>query len=239
MSNRYFGNFSNNTLTLENDDIFHLTKVLRIKKHETIEVVAAETLFLAQVKDYNPFSLEIISHTPLITENSLKTTLIYALPKGDKLDFVLQKSVELGVHNIIIVETERSIAKITKDKEASKLLRYQKIIKNAAMQSKRDFIPQVLGPMALKDALLLPSTLKLMAHEKATLPFAKMLLDLKEEPATLSVLVGPEGGFSESEVKLAEDAGYHIISFGKTILRSETAPLYALSVINNYKEGLK
>lgn len=239
MSYRFFGTLVNDSLTLHSDDVFHLTKVLRITKDEKIEIVAANKLYLATVQSFNPFSLDIKEIKEIKLEDTGKITLFYALPKGDKLEFVIQKSVELGVSEIILVDTERSIGKIKKDKLDAKINRYLKIIKSAAMQSKRDFLPEIKGPLPFDAALKKVFSLRLFAHEKATLPLAKVLRDLKDLPETISLFVGPEGGFSEDEVKKAVAAGYLSISFGASVLRSETAPLYGLSVLNNYKEGLK
>lgn len=238
MSYRFFGEFKDSELTLSSDDIFHMSRVLRIKADEKVEIVADNKLFSVYVKSFNPFTIEIIDVKELIKEE-MEITLIYALPKGDKLDLVLQKSVELGVDHIILVDSERTITKIHQHKVGAKLDRYQKIIRSAAMQSKRNTLPLVRGPMPLSKALKLDFALKLMAHEKATLPFAKVVKELKQVPSSISILVGPEGGFSDEEVKMATTFNYKVISYGPLILRSETAPLYALSVINNYKEGLK
>ncbi len=238
MSYRFFGEFKDSELTLSSDDIFHMSRVLRIKADEKVEIVADNKLFSVYVKSFNPFTIEIIDVKELIKEE-MEITLIYALPKGDKLDLVLQKSVELGVDHIILVDSERTITKIHQHKVGAKLDRYQKIIRSAAMQSKRNTLPLVSGPMPLSKALKLDFALKLMAHEKATLPFAKVVKELKQVPSSISILVGPEGGFSDEEVKMATTFNYKVVSYGPLILRSETAPLYALSVINNYKEGLK
>lgn len=239
MSYRFFGTLINDTLTLDSDDVFHLTKVLRIQKSEELEIVVGDKLYIASVASFTPFSLEVKEVLALSMETLPVITLYYSLPKGDKLELVLQKSVELGVHTIVLMETARSVTKIKENKVNAKKERYQKIVKSAAMQSKRNYIPEVLGPLSFNEALKTDFALKLIAHEKATLPFAKVLSTLKETPKDLSMMVGPEGGFSEEEVKKAIASGYYSISFGPTILRSETAPLYALSVINYYKEGLK
>lgn len=239
MSYRFFGTLVNDSLTLHSDDIFHLTKVLRVTKDELIEVVCDDKIFFTTVKSFNPFTLEVKDTKVLKLDDMGKITLLYALPKGDKLELVIQKSVELGVSEIILVDTERSIGKLKKDKLDAKLSRFEKIIKSAAMQSKRNYLPKVIGPLSFKEALELDFSLKLFAHEKAVLPLAKVLRERKELPKTISLFVGPEGGFSEEEVKKAVASNYLSINFGATILRSETAPLYGLSVLNNYKEGLK
>ncbi|MFA5660266.1 MAG: RsmE family RNA methyltransferase [Bacilli bacterium] len=235
MSYRFFGLLIDEEVTLSSDDIFHLTKVLRIKATESFEVIANEQIYTCRIDTLKPFRLKIIHKTTLPMNHGPHITLIYALPKGDKLDLVIQKAVELGVNHITLVATKNAVVKFDESKSERKLERFEKIIKSAAMQSKRNQIPTIEGVMAFKDMLTRPFDLKLLAHEKATLPL-HVALDPHQKPQSISVLVGPEGGFSEEEVSLAQAAGYQIVSFGRTILRSETAVFYALSLIKNFKE---
>lgn len=236
MSYRFFGISEGEEVTLSSDDVFHLTKVLRIKAKEAFEVVVGQTLLTCQVATFDPFRLTIIAKANLTPDPGPKVTLIYALPKGDKLDLVIQKAVELGVDHITLVATKNAVVKYDESKSDRKFERFEKIIKSAAMQSKRDFIPTIDGVLSFKDMLSRPFDIKLLAHEKADLPVATLLRQ-KAKPSSIAILVGPEGGFTEEEVKRAKKSGYHIISFGKTILRSETAALYALSLIKSYKES--
>lgn len=238
MAYRFFGTFLDNSVTLSSDDVFHLTKVLRIKEKEVIEVVAGDLLYICNVKSFNPFALQVISFIPLQEEKKPHITLIYALPKGDKLDLVVQKSVELGVSEIILIEAQNAVVKFKNEKQDKKLERFHKIMRSAAMQSKRNIIPSIRGPLSFNEMLKLPFSLKLIAHEKALVPFPKLLNEIPNNISSISVLIGPEGGFSDKEVLLAQESGYNVISFGTSILRSETAVFYALSVLNNYKEGL-
>lgn len=235
MSYRFFGKYLNGSLNLSEDDVFHLTKVLRIRTAEVIEVVADGHLFECSVASFNPFSLTIISEKSLLITKKPEVTLLYALPKGDKLDLVIQKAVELGVSNIILVETTNAVVKFKEQKSERKLERLEKIVKSAAMQSRADIIPTISGVISFKEMLALPYGLKLIAHELAKVPFATTITNVSQYDS-LAFFVGPEGGFTPKEVNLAQENGFKVVSFGKNILRSETAVLYGLSVIKHYKE---
>ncbi|HOA11535.1 MAG: RsmE family RNA methyltransferase [Bacilli bacterium] len=235
MSYRFFGRVRNNEVVLSDDDIFHLTKVLRLKKDETFEVVAGQSLYLCTYESVNPFILNVLEKRKLPLEPLPRLTLGYALPKGDKLELVIQKAVEIGVSHIILIDSERSIGKIPATRLESRLARFNKIIKSAAMQANRNYLPTLTEPLAFKEVLDLEFDTKLIAHETANLPLKAVLQqDLGDN---LLILVGPEGGFSEAEVTLASTKGFNVITFGDNILRSETAAIYALSVLHHYQKG--
>ncbi|OQC09556.1 MAG: Ribosomal RNA small subunit methyltransferase E [Tenericutes bacterium ADurb.Bin087] len=235
MSYRFFGTFVNNAVVLSEEDIFHLTKVLRLKKNETFEVVCGDNLYLCTFENVNPFILNVLEKSVLPLEPLPRLTLGYALPKGDKLELVIQKAVEIGVNDIILIDSERSIGQIPAARRDSRLARFNKIIKSAAMQSNRNYIPKIIGPLSFKEVLDLKYDTKIIAHESARVPLKEVLQqDLGE---SLLILVGPEGGFSEAEVTLASNNGFKVITFGDNILRSETAAIYALSVLHHYQKG--
>lgn len=235
MSYRFFGSLVNTDVVLSEDDIFHLTKVLRVKKGENIEIIVENNLYMCTVSNLNPFSFKV-DEVKVIPKAPLpRITLGYALPKGsDKLELVLQKAVEIGVNDIILLDTSRSIGKIPAAKKEHKLNRYKKIMESAAKQAKRNFIPALSGPISLNKVLTLDYDTKILAHEKGAAPFKEVLKGNLGE--NLLVLVGPEGGFSAEEVNNASSNHFKIITFGANILRSETAAIYALSVISHYQE---
>ncbi len=236
MSYRFFGQLDNLVPVLSDTDVFHLTKVLRIKAGETIEVVVDNTLFLCAVASFSPFKFVVKEMRELPQRNGPYLTLLYAIPKGDKLDLVVQKATELGVDAIILVETAHAVGKISTDKQAAKHERFMKIIKAAAMQSKQNSIPKISGPIPLHEAVNLSFDLKLIAHEKATISFRNILSNKYQKSKNVCVLIGPEGGFSDAEVALAAQHDFVVVSFGANILRSETAVFYALSVLQYEKE---
>lgn len=236
MSYRFFGHIDSGKVTLSSEDFFHLTKVLRIRKNEEFEIVVDDKLYICLLPSFDSPDIKVMETKEIKTKKNGEVTLFYALPKGDKLEFVLQKATELGVDHIVLMESENSVVKFSHDKKNNKLERYLKIIKSAAMQSKQNKIPTLLGPLSFKACLALPFDLRLLAHEKATLPIGEVLSAKLAGARSIALFVGPEGGFSPAEVKSAEDAHYDIISFGKAVLRSETAVLYGLSLLHHYLE---
>jgi 16S rRNA (uracil1498-N3)-methyltransferase len=168
-----------------------------------------------------------------------RITLGQGLPKSDKMDWIVQKATELGVANIVPLVTERTIVKI-KDEE-KRISRWQKIAREAAMQSNRPDIPQVEQIRSFRDFIssldpgprpLAPgsSTLLLFPWEEASAPI-KDVLTQNAGAAHIIVLIGPEGGFSSVEASMARDNGFHSVSLGSNILRTETAAIAVLSMI--------
>jgi 16S rRNA (uracil1498-N3)-methyltransferase len=163
---------------------------------------------------------------------SPRIVLGQGIAKSDKMDWIVQKATELGVATVVPLVTERTIVKI-RDEE-KKLVRWQKIAREAAMQSNRPDVPLVEPVVQLKDFLRTlnpaPGTLQLIPWEEGTEPI-KNLLSQNETAKDVVVLIGPEGGFSHAEADLAKSSGFHPVSLGKNILRTETASLSVLSMI--------
>jgi 16S rRNA (uracil1498-N3)-methyltransferase len=159
-------------------------------------------------------------------------TLGQGLPKFDKMDWIVQKATELGVAAIVPLVTERTIVKI-KDEE-KRVSRWQKIAREAAMQSNRADIPAVGRIVSFKDFLQTPHselpTMLLLPWEEGTVPI-KGILRANPGIKNIIVLIGPEGGFSVQEAEKAQDKGFHLVSLGQNILRTETAAIAALSMI--------
>jgi len=156
--------------------------------------------------------------------------LIQGLAKGEKLEFVLQKGCELGVNRFILSSTERSVLKIAANKEASRIQRWQKIAREACRQCAQPFVPEIEHCNSLPSALeLARGRLRLMLWEDASLPLKELLPTIP--PQRISLLVGPEGGFSAAEASLAQAAGFKTVRLGPRILRTETAGLAILSIL--------
>jgi 16S rRNA (uracil1498-N3)-methyltransferase len=183
-------------------------------------------------------------------EPQLEVWIAQALPKGDKLETVWQKCTELGAQRLIPFVSERTIVQYDTKKEAKRVERWQKIVKEAAEQAHRERIPKVEAPMTWKAVLALAGDVDLavLCYEKAErLSLRQVLADVQVEAqaeATTNgfvqgmqtlqrvlVVIGPEGGFSEQEVAQAEQVGMRAITLGKRILRTETAALVALSCL--------
>ena len=229
---RYFGNIIQKQVILADDDIFHLTKVMRARVGDQIEVVSSEKVFLCQVNKLKPLEIDVVSPIKENHELKAQVILVAALIKGEKFDFLLQKATELGVGEIVLLQTERTVVKIKPAEKELKLERYRRILKEAAEQCKRTKIPQLYRVLTIDQLDSVSANVKMIAYEGVngnTSSFNSIVRSIKEKDK-VAIMIGPEGGFSEKEV------GYKTVSLGQRILRAETASFYALSVIANHLE---
>lgn len=236
---RYFVKRHQQHIIFEQDDIFHITKVMRVKKGDTFEVVDQEqALFLVETVSFNPLEVKIVEQRTIDTELSTKITLYYVMAKGEKTDFVIQKATELGVHKIVLLQSSRSVVKIDDGKSDNKLVRFQKIAKEASEQSKRSIIPSIEINADFKSIGKDQSKIKMIADEEVAGLTNNLysLLDNLTPRQSIALLVGPEGGFSRPEVEYAKINQFIPISLGKRILRSETAAIHIVGVIASYLE---
>lgn len=235
---RYFGRKVQSHVVLSDEDAFHLLKVMRARRGEEIEVVADEKVFLCVIDSIKPLS--ITAKKQLKEDNELPNyvILIASLLKGDKMDYVLQKATELGVSEIILLSTERTIVRIKGHQNDLKLGRYQKILKEAACQSKRTIIPYINKIIDFSQIDEIEANLKLIAYEgsKGSSSTLNKKLASVKPGKRIAVIIGPEGGFSEGEVEFAKHCGFIPVGLGKRVLRAETASIYTLSVIANRLE---
>lgn len=227
---RYFASKNNNQIILGDGDIHHLLHVMRAKVNDELEAVVDGKLYSSIIKSINPLNIEISHEIPTDSELKVPVTLLFALAKGDKIDFVIQKATELGVSKIALINTKYSVVKFDSKDIRRKLERYQKIAKEASEQSHRVVVPDILGIYdidKIPDELL--SDLNLLAYEKEAGQTSDFI---NKDAKSISVMIGPEGGFCEEEVNKLINRGFKLISLGKRILRTETAAVYALSVIS-------
>ncbi len=174
-------------------------------------------------------TLTVLSATPSVAEPTLAVTLYMGLPKGDKMELVIQKCVELGVTAIVPVITARSIVRLDAKDAAKKQARWQKIADEAAGQSGRGILPTVEAPITWKQALARwEKENTLLCYEGGGEPIGRLVTP---EDTAVSLVVGPEGGFDPIEVAAVTDLGGRIATLGPRILRCETAPIAALSVL--------
>ena len=229
---RYFANIDQDYFVhVSKEDEHHILHVLRMKKGDEIEVVDNKQLYLCRLDDTNPLTISMVHEIASDVEIKEDVTLLYALTKGDKIDLVLQKATELGVKKVALIQSERTVVKYDSKDLEKKSQRFVKIMKEASEQSHRLVVPEFLGIFNLK---ALPpqvfSDVNFVAYEKDASKVSEQFQGL-EKGKSVSILIGPEGGFSKQEIDNLVSLGFIRTSLGKRILRAETAAIYALSVI--------
>lgn len=216
------------------EDAKHIAKVLRMKVGDELTVCDTKG------RDYDcmieeigagEVRLKVLSVAPSQSEPDVRVHLYQAMPKADKMETIIQKAVELGAASITPVMTRRCVSRPDAKSMDKKLVRYNRIALEAAKQCGRGVVPPVLPLLELPQALeqMQWTGCPILFYENATAP-AKQVIASGKEPE-IAVLIGAEGGFDEDEVALAREHGCHILSLGKRILRCETAPLAALTIL--------
>ena len=230
---RYFANeIKNNTFELSKDDTYHITKVMRMNKEDKIEVVFNEKEYICEITELeNSVKCRIISELEKKERKIPKVTIAQALVKEQKMDYILQKATELGAYEIIPIATERSIVKLD-TKENKKIERWNKVLKEASEQSKRRDIPVLTRVLDINKIANLPYDYKLICSVNENTKTIKSILSKVNIDDTILLVIGPEGGLSQSEEEKLIKEGFTSITFGENVLRTETASLFALSVIN-------
>lgn len=230
---RYFTSFKDEkNITILNDDIFHIVKVMRMKINDQFEINNDGDIYLAQINSLAPFSFKILKKIDENHELKTKITLLYCLPKGDKIDLVLQKATELGVNQIVLVNSSRCIAKINDENKKKKLARFNKIIKEATEQCKRNNLPALKDVIKFNEISNYQSDLNLIAYENSNMSNQELKDLLRNfKGNTVTILIGAEGGFSKEEVEYALKNNFISISLGNRILRSETSVFNLLSIL--------
>ncbi|MFR7349328.1 RsmE family RNA methyltransferase [Peptoniphilus sp.] len=215
--------FQDSLEVLSDENRHHLLNVVRLNPDEEFEIVASGKVYRAIYDD----GLKILREVENSHETRIPIHLYMALIKQDKFEIALEKTTEVGVTSITPVIFKRTVVNI-KGKEDKKLLRWQKILESAAKQSKRDIIPTINSPEKLenidfKGTLIVPYE---CAEEIYIDDVLKDIKDTKDIEA-ISILIGPEGGFEESEIEFLKTLGCNIVTLGTRILRAETAAIVA------------
>ena len=233
----------NGIVTLTGDDAHHIARSLRMAVGESITVCDMQAneyeCRIIEFEDDVAVRAEILSVSRSDTEPPLKITLFQALSKGDKLDTVIQKAVECGVWRIVPFESERCVVKLKAEAEERKTERRRRIAAEAAKQCGRSILPDVTATVSFDRALEMAgeSQIGLFCYEgDGTLALGRVLeqrlvADAEGRYPDVAVVIGSEGGFSIAEAELAKSSGLLPIGLGKRILRTETAPVFALSCI--------
>ena len=229
---RYFKSTNDDIFELSNDDSYHIIKVMRNKIGDNLEVVIDKKLYICEIiKMDNLVTVKRVEEVECDSELPCYVTIAQSLVKEQKMDLILQKSCELGVSEIIPINATRSIVKLDK-KESKKVERWNKILKEASEQSKRIVVPKVNEIMDIKDLTNLDYDIKILCTVNELSMSLKEVLNKDLSNLKILLVIGPEGGFTDNEEKILIDNGFISTSFGRRVLRTETASLYALSIIN-------
>lgn len=232
-----------NKIIITGNDVNHIKNVLRMKNGEEIWVSDSnnhEYHCRIDSIDAEKIDLHILYIQEADYELPGKIYLFQGLPKGDKMELIIQKAVELGVHEIIPVEMKRCVVRLDEKKAQKKRERWQQIAESAAKQSKRMLIPQIHPVINYSQAIAYAKEMDvcLLPYEMAKgMKETKQIIAKIQPGKTIGVFIGPEGGFEEKEVEAALEIGAKTITLGRRILRTETAGLAILSILMFHLEN--
>lgn len=224
-------------IMITGSDVNHIANVLRMKQGERVLISTGDDReYLCELVSLSQeyVTLTIVDVYGSNRELDVRVTLYQALPKGDKMETIIQKMVELGVHRIVPVETSRCVVRLDEKKARKKTERWNTIAMTAAKQAKRNHIPEICMPVSFSEAIR-----KAADYERAVIPYenaqgmeaARKLVTQLADAADVAIFIGPEGGFSEEEIALAKEASVVPVTLGHRILRTETAGMMLMSVI--------
>lgn len=225
-------------------DVNHIKNVLRMKIGERVRVSISENgrSFFGTIENLSDEEVTVIIESEDVngTELQNRIYLFQGLPKGDKMELIIQKAVELGVYQVIPVAMKNCVVKLDEKKAQNKVKRWQAISESAAKQSKRTLIPEILTPKSWKEALSMAKELNIVLvpyeNERGMAATREAMQTIKKGQS-IGIFVGPEGGFSPEEIEeiaptcMEDEKNVHRISLGRRILRTETAGLTALSML--------
>ena len=222
-------------------DFNHIKNVLRMKQGDSFLVSSASKSDLCVLDSFTEEAViaKITEENYQDTSLTVKLYLFQGLPKSDKMELVIQKAVELGAEGVIPVEMNRCVVKIDDKKKKSKVARWQAISESAAKQSKRTIIPEISDVLSFRQAMEKAKEMDVFIvpyENKDGMKATKNALSEIKKGMSVGILIGPEGGFDEKEIEIAESVGGLTVSLGKRILRTETAAITALSMCMLYAE---
>ena len=232
-----------NRILMRGADVNHMKNVLRMKHGEDVRINdGAGKTYLCCISAYEEQTavLYILKELDSDTELPSRIVLFQGLPKGDKMEWIVQKAVELGAYSVVPFAARRSVVKLDEKKAAKKQARWQAIAKGAAEQSGRGIVPEIQSVQTFGEALKTAEELDviLIPYElEEGMKETTRVIENIEPGQSVGIFIGPEGGFEEEEVELAKAAGAYPVTLGKRILRTETAGLTALSILMYYLES--
>ncbi|MBR1440461.1 MAG: 16S rRNA (uracil(1498)-N(3))-methyltransferase [Lachnospiraceae bacterium] len=235
----------NKTISILGDDVNHIRNVLRMKEGEEITVTASPEAasedepakqYRCRIREFGEAEIfcDLCAEEDSGAELPSKIYLFQGLPKGDKMETIIQKTVELGVYEVVPVAMNRCVVKLDAKKAGSKVTRWQAIAEAAAKQSGRGRIPNIAPVCSFKEALAYADqegiSLKLIPYELAEgMEATKKLIESVKPGEAVGIIIGPEGGLEQAEVEQAKATGFSPITLGKRILRTETAGMTVVS----------
>jgi len=222
-------NISDKRILIDGEDVLHISRVLRMREGDELTICDGDkTDYLCKISSISKKEVicDIITRIENQNESDVLVTLYQGVPKGAKMDLIIQKCVELGAVKIVPFNSRRTVAAAK-----GKFDRFQKISLEAAKQSGRGIVPEITAPVDFDEALqdMLKNDIAIMAYEDCKDITLKDALRGKT-PKSVGIMIGPEGGFDPEEAAAAKEKGAALVSLGKRILRTETA---GLSVISN------
>ncbi|KGF13361.1 16S rRNA methyltransferase [Peptostreptococcus sp. MV1] len=234
---------NNRSLYIGGDDVKHISKVLRYGQGDKIEVCDSNNKeYICQIESMDKvrIDLSILEEVDVNRESKVRVKLYQGLPKSSKMEIILQKLTEAGVAEIILVNTKRSVVNIKEAKADKKFDRWERIIYEAAKQSKRGILPKLRGLMSFKEALedMAKNDINICPYEaEKSLGIKEALQDNQvknivrdKDVVNLGIFIGPEGGFSEEENAEVKEAGIASVTMGPRIFRTETASIVATAI---------
>lgn len=237
---RFFADRSqiaNGIVTITGDDVRHIRNVLRMRPGATILVSCGdEWEYTCEILSAGPSEVKarITDAQKPAKELSSRICLFQCLPKGDKMELIIQKAVELGAWQIVPVSSRRCVVRLDERRGAAKTARWNSISESAACQSKRLIVPEVMPVTGFRDALKQAEEfdVRLIPYENEEgIGNTRSVLSAIQSGQSVAVLIGPEGGFEPEEVREASEAGFVPVTLGHRILRTETAGMAMLSIL--------
>lgn len=230
-------NFSLDSVIIEGDDVKHIYKVLRLAEGDKVSINNCEGQeYLGEIEEVNKktVTVKILEEVPMNNESPVEVYLYQGLPKSSKMDLIVQKTTELGIKAVTPIVTNRVVVKGNMN-EFKKVDRWKRIALEACKQSKRSLIPAVNTPIEFQDLLTELKEMDLIVvpyENEEGFGLKKLFVDLNIEGVKkVAIIIGPEGGYEESEIEELREIGAHIVTLGPRILRTETAGFTCLSLL--------
>ena len=221
---------------IDGKDYNHIKNVLRMREGDALLVSFEGKSDLCEICSFDEdrVVLKLISANYICTELPIEITLFQGLPKSDKFELIIQKTVELGVKEIYPVEMKNCVMKLDDKKKEGKVARWQSISEAAAKQSKRNIVPKINNVINLKSIVEISKDLDMLLvpyeNENGMKSTAKVLKEIKSG-MRIGIIIGPEGGFDNKEIDFLVNGGAVAVSLGKRILRTETAAITSVGMI--------